>query len=404
MLRSHPLPLLFVLSALACSSAPGGDSAYSDDPNNTFANGGSAGSNTGGSGSGKGDHPAGSGGTAVFGTGGDTTGNSAETCNDGLDNNDDGRVDEDCACEAAATQSCYPGPASTRNVGACSDGTQHCDVSGEFTQWSDCSGAVTPVAEECNDDVDNDCDGLVDCEDEADCDTCAMQCTVTHGYDVAFVETVDGAGLLEPCGDGCADLWVGQIGDNYWSGTCAIYEQDVTINVLSPTAIHSAILERAKWDDYMQILLNGAMVWTGPNGNFPPETGGDCELSTSWDTYPGTDLTSYFAIAGAMHFRIRVSVTGGGEGYARIRLLYDPELLITDHGWTPDECVAAAQSIANGECNGTVTCTDGPDASGCVSVNGLTVCESDVTGTISSPIAGISPLCRNVFVDLTGCP
>ena len=71
-------------------------------------------------------------------------------------------------------------------------------------------------------------------------------------------------------------------------------------------------------------LVGKTAVWSGPDGNFPPETGGECELSTSWDTNPGVDLTPQFRVGGEMRFRIRVSVSGGGEGYARIRILYDP--------------------------------------------------------------------------------
>lgn len=396
-LLSPRLVRLSLALMVGCSGGGGDESASNSGPGDTWGGSGKA-DTIGGGGS------AGNDGANPWGDSPSEPESGEEACGDGLDNDLDGQVDEGCACEAEATQPCYDGPPNTRNQGACADGMQRCEVSGEFTSWGACQGGVTPAVEDCGDGLDNDCDGLVDCLDDQDCGPCAMQCTITHGYDVALVETVDGAGLLEPCGAGCADLWVGQIGDNYWSGNCAIFEQEARINVFSPTAIKSAILERALWDDYMQIYLNGAMVWTGPNGDFPPETGGSCELSTSWDTAPGTNLTPYFAVAGEILFRIRVSVTGGGEGYARIRLLYDPETLITDHGWTPDDCVQAARSIADGECSGTVTCVDGPAPGGCVDINGLSVCEDDVDGVISSPIAGISPLCRSVAVDLTSCP
>lgn len=249
--------------------------------------------------------------------------------------------------------------------------------------------------------------GLVDDEressvrDAAAGEFCQGECDITHDYDVAFIEILDGAGVLAPCGEGCTDLWVGQIGDDYWRGECAIFEQDARIDVLAAGGVTSATLERAQWDDYMQIYLNGILVWAGPNGDFPPETDGACELSTSWDTAPGTDLSAYFAIEGEIDFRIRVSVSGGGEGYARIRLHYDPAAIVTDRGWSPDECIEAARTIASGECLGTVACVDGP----CIDLEGVVDCGQEVADSLQeSPVAGIGRLCRRVQVDRTGSP
>lgn len=114
-----------------------------------------------------------------------------ESCNE-LDDNNDGNVDEGCACERNATQACWPGDPSNRNVGECRDGVQHCVGEEEFVHWSSCEGYVLPTedvegnaldencdggdgdsceptgAEICNDDLDNDCDGDTDCRD-AEC-------------------------------------------------------------------------------------------------------------------------------------------------------------------------------------------------------------------------------------------
>ncbi len=84
-----------------------------------------------------------------------------ERCN-GLDDDGDGAVDEGCACTPGMTQRCYPGAAATRMRGACADGMQRCEGTGEFGSWGMCAGAVVPADDVCGDRVDNDCNGTVD--------------------------------------------------------------------------------------------------------------------------------------------------------------------------------------------------------------------------------------------------
>jgi cysteine-rich repeat protein len=72
-----------------------------------------------------------------------------EIC-DGFDNDCDGETDEDLVQQCGSS-----------DVGVCQFGNQTCEAG----VWGECVGAIEPVAEICDDGLDNDCDGLVDGND-----------------------------------------------------------------------------------------------------------------------------------------------------------------------------------------------------------------------------------------------
>ena len=156
-----------------------------------------------------------------------------------------------------------------------------------------------------------------------------------------------GTGAVQFCGPDCINVILGRIGNNYWSGHCDIFERYFRVFVKQPELIQSATIVHAKWDDYMQVWIDNYKVWSGPNNNFPPETAGRCELSTSWNRNPNVNVTSYFKRYGEINTKIRVSVSGEGEGYAFIHIRLKE-----------DRCVVAS-SIING----------------CASLEGRTDCE-----------------------------
>lgn len=67
-----------------------------------------------------------------------------EICNNGLDDNNNQRVDEGCVCVSGERQRCFVGNPSMAGVGLCHWGTQVCiPTSNEFGYWGSCSGYGT---------------------------------------------------------------------------------------------------------------------------------------------------------------------------------------------------------------------------------------------------------------------
>jgi len=151
---------------------------------------------------------------------------------------------------------------------------------------------------------------------------------------------VGGDGHIGNCGEGCIDIYVGStVSNSLGPDNCShIYEQYYDVKVLRPDLIQSAIVAGFAWNDHIQLLINGSLIYQGPYANqFPPEQPGTCQLGTNWcmgdpgNTYCMTtlpypnpfDVTANFQYEGIVHTLSRVAVGGTGLGYARIQVRYD---------------------------------------------------------------------------------
>lgn len=90
----------------------------------------------------------------------------------GLDDNCNGRVDENCPCTPGEMRACFAGPPDRRGVGACTDGTMRCTELGAWV-GNECTGGTVAAAETCNH-LDDNCNGAIDegmmsCEGALNC-------------------------------------------------------------------------------------------------------------------------------------------------------------------------------------------------------------------------------------------
>ncbi|MGR5178830.1 conjugal transfer protein TraN [Vibrio mediterranei] len=257
--------------------------------------------------------------------------------------------------------------------------------------------------------------------------------TISHSYEIGIVKHHSGPYNFQECGDGCFKVWVGNTANDYWGGTCVIYEESVVLELINPNAITSVVFDYAQFDDYFQVYIDGTQIYNGPDEYFPPEnprilrdpltgrwsrpnptTGSwkyPCERSTSWKKSPKIDYTDIIKSKGAgdlVTIKNRTSVDSGGdsyggEGYSKHNIYYDPKKKIFNDVWTTieqiDKALQIKKQIDDGFCTGHITCTDMPaiDSNGCRTENGIKVCESDFQ---SNPIfgLGISPFCKRVDV------
>lgn len=257
-------------------------------------------------------------------------------------------------------------------------------------------------------------------------------CVVEHAYVAGVIEYASGPFNIKSCGEGCTQIWLGEVGNNYIDGgSCSLHTEEILFKVWNPEAIAKAELDYAAYDDQMQIWIGPkgqeTKIYQGPRDTFPYEDysnnrvpGVACELRTHWiwDPYrngygctesacaytqqnlPAIDITQYLRQAGnggLVRFYLRDAIGGQGEAYARIRIQYDPNKVISNDIWKPKACIDSAAGLADGFAKGSVKCTDMPDVGvdGCTFVNGGKICKRALA---PSPLKGISRFCRRAEV------
>lgn len=264
-------------------------------------------------------------------------------------------------------------------------------------------------------------------------------CLIKHDYGANLL-TVHGSSLaIRPCLDEkCIEFWIGNKEDNSLDGNCTIFENELSVDINDLKNITAIKITDVYYDDYWQFYMqtNGSDIiklFSLPNGLFPPETSGECELSESNYINLNTDLLPqiYSLIDNEtiksnkvlINFKHRVSVSGSGEGYAKIKVYYN-DLLDYDNYLNLD-CINkllsnnesqnkyqsqsqnkphSSESTQSLQSNLSFECYKMPavDEDGCVKDNSLPICLDNfkLPDFLNTNTSQISPLCKEILITL----
>ncbi len=99
-------------------------------------------------------------------------------------------------------------------------------------------------------------------------------------------------------------------------GGCSKYYASATVNILDKSRISDFVLQWVRWDDIIQIKVNGSVVFSYGNIN-----SSRCEYATDFQSSPNVNLKPYL-INGANQLEITLGVSGAGNATARYYLNY----------------------------------------------------------------------------------
>jgi len=134
------------------------------------------------------------------------------SCVDGVCTTDTG------PCNPGDVESCYTGPTGTAGVGVCQAGSHTCSASGV---WGNCDGQVVPGGEVCGNGADDNCNGSVDEDVDSDGDgftTCGGDCCDSTGDGCQNPAAVN-PGAFEVAGNQVDDDCDGMV-DNATAANC----------------------------------------------------------------------------------------------------------------------------------------------------------------------------------------
>lgn len=195
-------------------------------------------------------------------------------------------------------------------------------------------------------------------------------CKINHNFTIELITPISGDVQADHPSNDTIVINLGKVGDDYLkSGNkCSEYSGSSTWRVDNPDAIISARVTRLFVDDYMRFNVNGSTVAQAPMSKAASHPSGPsakkCELKTTWDENPNTDITSLLKGTPKgtnITFSYQALVGGEGEAAASVTIQYDRTKIVKKESYTPDSCIDHWNSAKNGFAKITYECLDSID-------------------------------------------
>ena len=201
-------------------------------------------------------------------------------------------------------------------------------------------------------------------------------CLVKHNYELDLIKPHQGNLNFKVCdSEPCVEMWLGNQENNSLVGNCSIFEENLAFTIKNLNQIEKIIVSDIYYDDYWRLYLKvnqnpEKLLLSLPNGLFPPETKGPCELDKSNIEHLNIDilpiikseiqksnssnnqtLETSLTLNNSntqevfINLKERVSVTRNGEGYARFKIYLNNKNLLTLDEYQNLECLNSFESL-----------------------------------------------------------
>ncbi|MFJ5932273.1 hypothetical protein ACIQCS_21430 [Sphingomonas sp. NPDC092440] len=149
---------------------------------------------------------------------------------------------------------------------------------------------------------------------------------------------------VSPGGDRITFQMGSPVNNSLTGGSCSLFDFRMRLSVIDPDRLTDIRLTRYEMDDWMQVYIDGQLVYADPSTwRSPGLPSASCDRKTNWQGAPNLDLKPWMT-RGDHEIRIALAVGGNGELDAQIDAAIDTSCRASEN--VVDGCASYAGNAA----------------------------------------------------------